>query len=82
MPLWRPAGPTFYLPPGRAAFKLKKGLTAATLTPVHCNNAALYGHLIINGVHVRGMLDTGASVSCIGYDLYLQHQQAWGPLDP
>ena len=43
---------------------------------------AISGHILLNNVSIRGLVDTGASVSCLGLDIYLQHQHQWGPLQP
>ena len=48
----------------------------------HLEREALYGHLQLNQIPVSGIIDTGASVSCIGEDLYGQNQDTWGPLSP
>ena len=42
---------------------------------------SLYGHLTLKGTPVRALVDTGASVSCLGYETYVANQHHWGPLE-
>ena len=53
------------------------------MTPVgNSMRAALFGQVTLEGVPVRGLVDTGTSLSCLGYEVYLRHQETWGPLEP
>ena len=37
----------------------------------------LHSRVWLNGEQVEGLVDTGASVSCIGWELYQQTQNLW-----
>ena len=52
------------------------------MTPVRSpSQAPLFGRLHLEQVPVLGLVDTGASVSCLGWELYQQHAPTWGPLE-
>ena len=40
------------------------------------------GQLIIEGVPVLGLVDTGASVTCLGFDVWWRYRTQWGALKP
>ena len=40
------------------------------------------GQLIIEGVPVLGLVDTGASVTCLGLDVWWRYRTQWGALKP
>ena len=40
------------------------------------------GQLALEGIPVRGLVDTGASVTCIGFSVWWQYRVQWGPLKP
>ena len=43
---------------------------------------AVEATILLQGIKVDALVDTGASVSCINRRLYQENQGAWGPLDP
>ena len=40
------------------------------------------GQLTLEGIPVLGLVETGASVTCMGYSLWWQYRTQWGPLKP
>ena len=40
------------------------------------------GQLIIEGIPVLGLVDTGASVTCLGFDVWWRYRTQWGALKP
>ena len=40
------------------------------------------GQFIIEGVPVLGLVDTGASVTCLGFDVWWRYRTQWGALKP
>ena len=40
------------------------------------------GQLIIEGVPVLGLVDTGASITCLGFDVWWRYRAQWGALKP
>ena len=70
----------------RGNFKLKQGSSKAMVTPAGCHQQiVLYGQLVLEGIPVRGLVDTGASVSFLAYSTWWQHRATWGgaaPLPP
>ena len=40
------------------------------------------GLLCIEGIPVRGLVDTGASVTCLGFAIWWRHRAQWGALEP
>ena len=53
------------------------------MTPVGCAvGSPITGQLILEGIPVLGLVDTGASVTCMGFSLWWQYRTQWGPLKP
>ena len=40
------------------------------------------GQLTLEGIPVLGLVDTGASVTCLGFDIWRRFSAQWGPLWP
>ena len=40
------------------------------------------GQLIVEGVPVLGLVDTGASITCLGFDVWWRYRAQWGALKP
>ena len=40
------------------------------------------GQLTLEGIPVLGLVDTGASVTCLGFDIWRRFSAQWGPLRP
>ena len=40
------------------------------------------GQLTLEGIPVLGLVDTGVSVTCIGFSVWWQYRAQWGPLKP
>ena len=40
------------------------------------------GQLTLEGIPVLGLVDTGASVTCLGFDIWWRYRAQWGPLRP
>ena len=67
------------LPPG--AFKLLGGSPKAKVTPVGCAvGPPITGQLTLEGIPVLGLVDTGASVTCLGFSVWWRYRAQWGPL--
>ena len=53
------------------------------MTPVGCAvGPPITGQLNLEGIPVLGLVDTGASVTCIGFSVWWQYPTQWGPLKP
>ena len=53
------------------------------MAPVGCAVAPpISGLLCIEGIPVRGLVDTGASVTCLGFAIWWRYRAQWGPLEP
>ena len=66
-------------PPG--AFKLLGGSPKAKVTPVGCTvGSPITGQLTLEGIPVLGLVDTGASVTCLGFSVWWRYRAQWGPL--
>ena len=66
-------------PPG--AFKLLRGSPKAKVTPVGCAvGPPITGQLTLEGMPVLGLVDTGASVTCLGFSVWWRYRAQWGPL--
>ena len=69
-PLW-PSG----------AVKLLGGSSEAKVTPVGCSaGPPITGKLTLEGIPVLGLVDTRASVTCMGFAIWWQYRAQWGPL--
>ena len=57
--------------------------TTPNLTPVGCTvGPPIPGQLNLEGIPVLGLVDTGASVICMGFSVWWQYRAQWGPLKP
>ena len=62
----------------RCVFKLKQGSSKVMVTLVGCcEQIAPYGQLVLEGIPVRGLVNTGASVSCLAHSTWWQHRATW-----
>ena len=53
------------------------------MTPVGCAvGPPITGQLNLEGIPVLGLVDTGASVTCMGFSVWWQYHTQWGPLKP
>ena len=65
------------------AFKLTGGSPEAKVAPVGCAVAPpISGLLQIEGIPVQGLVDTGASVTCLGFAIWWRYRAQWGSLEP
>ena len=65
------------------AVKLLEGSPEAKVTPVGCTvGPPITGQLNLEGIPVLGLVDTGASVTCMGFSVWWQYRAQWGPLKP
>ena len=65
------------------AFKLTEGSPKAKVAPVGCAVALpISGQLSIEGIPVLGLVDTGASVTCLGFAIWWRYCAQWGELKP
>ena len=55
-------------------FKLLGGSPKAKVSPT------ITGQLTLEGIPVLGLVDTGASVTCLGFSLWWRYRTQWGPL--
>ena len=53
------------------------------MTPVRCAvGPPITGQLTLEGIPVLGLVDTGASVTCMGFSVWWRYHAQWGPLKP
>ena len=53
------------------------------MAPVGCTVALpISGQLSIEGIPVLGLVDTGASVTCLGFAIWWRYRAQWGALKP
>ena len=53
------------------------------MTPVGCAvGPPITGQFNLEGIPVLGLVDTGASVTCMGFSVWWQYPAQWGPLKP
>ena len=53
------------------------------MTPIGCAvGPPITGQLNLEGIPVLGLVDTGASVTCMGFSVWWQYHTQWGPLKP
>ena len=53
------------------------------MTPVGCAvGPPITGQLTLEGIPVLRLVDTGASVTCMGFSVWWQYRAQWGPLKP
>ena len=66
-------------PPG--AFKLLEGSSEAKVNPVGwAVGPPITGQLTLEGIPVLGLVDTGASVTCLRFSVWWRYSAQWGPL--
>ena len=71
------------LTPPPIAFKLTEGSPKAKVAPVGCAVVPpISGLLSIEGIPVEGLVDTGASVTCLGFAIWWRYRAQWGALKP
>ena len=84
-----PQGPTRKPPtakndthPGpKVQLNLLEGSPEAKVTPVGCAvGPPITGQLNLEGIPVLGLVDTGASVTCMGFSVWWQYRAQWVPL--
>ena len=86
----QPPGQVLELPPADGssqappiAFKLTGGSPEAKVAPVGCAVAPpISGLLTVEGIPVTGLVDTGASVTCLGFAIWWCYRAQWGALTP
>ena len=67
----------------QAHLKLLGGSPEAKVTPVGCEvGPPITGQLTLEGIPVLGLVDTGASVTCLGFSVWWRYRTQWGPLKP
>ena len=53
------------------------------MTPVGCPvGPPITDQLTLEGIPVLGLVDTGASVTCLGFSVWWRYRAQWGPLRP
>ena len=63
------------------AFKLTEGSPKAKVAPVGCAVVPpISGQLTVEGIPVLGLVDTGASVTCMGFAIWWRYHAQWGAL--
>ena len=51
------------------------------MTPVGCAvGPPITGQLTLEGIPVMGLVDTGTSVTCLGFSVWWRYHAQWGPL--
>ena len=66
-------------PPG--AFKLLRGSSEAKVTLVGCAvGPPITGQFTLEGIPVLGLVDTGASVTCLGFSVWWCYHAQWRSL--
>ena len=69
--------------PSNMQVKLLEGSSEAKVTPVGCAvGPPITGQLTLDGIPVLGLVDTGASVTCMGFLVWWQYRAQWDPLKP
>ena len=69
--------------PPNMQVKLLEGSSEANVTPVGCAvGPPITGQLTLEGIPILGLVDTGASVTCMGFSVWWQYRAQWGPLKP
>ena len=85
-----PSSQVFKLPPANGSpntppvqLNLTEESPGAKVAPVRCAVAPpISGLLQIEGIPVRGLVDTGASVTCLGFAIWWRYRAQWGALEP
>ena len=53
------------------------------MTPIGCAvGPSITGQLNLEGIPVLGLVDTGASVTCMGFSVWWHYHTQWGPVKP
>ena len=53
------------------------------MTPVGCSvGPPITSQLTLEGIPILGLVDTGASVTCMGFAIWWQYRAQWGPSKP
>ena len=53
------------------------------MTRIGCTvGPPITGQLTLEGISNLGLVDTGTSVTCMGFSVWWQHRAQWGPLKP
>ena len=85
-----PSSQVFKLPPANGSpntppvqLNLTEESPGAKVAPVRCAVAPpISGLLSIEGIPVEGLVDTGASVTCLGFAIWWRYRAQWGALEP
>ena len=73
----------FVFPFIKKELKLSEGSPEAKVTPVACVvGPPITDQLTLEGIPVLGLVDTGVSVTCMGFSVWWQYRAQWGPLKP
>ena len=63
--------------------RLLEGSSEAKVAQVGCMvGPPITGPLTLEGIPVLGLVDTGASVTCLGFDVWWRYRAQWEPLKP
>ena len=61
--------------------RLLEGPSETKVAQVGCRvGPPITGQLTLEGIPVLGLVDTGASVTCLGFDIWWRYRAQWGPL--
>ena len=61
--------------------QLLEGPSETKVAQVGCRvGPPITGQLTLEGIPVLGLVDTGASVTCLGFDIWWRYSAQWGPL--
>ena len=53
------------------------------MTPVGCAvGPPITGQLMLESIPILGLVDTGASITCLGFSVWWHYCDQWGPLKP
>ena len=70
-------------PSPKVQLNLLERLPEAKVTPVGCAvGPPITGQLNLEGIPVLGLVDTGTSVTCMGFSVWWQYSAQWGALKP
>ena len=76
-----PANGSSNMPP--LQLNLTEESPGAKVAPIGCVVAPpISGLLSIEGIPVKGLVDTGASVTCLGFAIWWRYRAQWGALKP
>ena len=69
--------------PPNMQVKLLERSSEAHMTPVGCAvGPPITGQLTLEGIPILCLVDTGASVTCMGFSVWWQYRAQWGPSKP